>query len=248
MKSVCDCLTLSINRLSSCCFLFVITRSRPLIKHIIMAYGVDIPTQSGYIYNRKYEFDEAGRLEAAHNQTGGPPDLKTVLKEHAGGEVLAERVETVRGGIAGALMIKNKKPVVEKYQMNRGKLVHSGDGSVPYLSLSWAHTWLLHAARAKRSIDDIKVNQTNALDHIDISHRPSGASEWVKGPPPERVTVLTGDEVKLVDNADTGHLHGTRYKPEMIRYTNVGKSRTTGCEYTTSVIEAIGIEHKETTR
>ena len=50
--------------------------------------------------------------------------------------------------------------------------------------------------------------------------------------------------------ADTGtdHPHGTRYKPEMIRFYNVGKSRTTGIVYTTSLIEAIGVEHKETTR
>jgi hypothetical protein len=34
----------------------------------------------------------------------------------------------------------------------------------------------------------------------------------------------------------------------MTKYHNVGISRTTGIEYTTSVIEAIGVEHKETTR
>ena len=108
----------------------------------------------------------------------------------------------------------------------------------------------MHAARAKRSSEEIEADERNALDHIDISHRPIGANEWVDGPPPDKLTVTGGDEVKLTDTSDTGtdHPHGTRYKPEMIRYTNVGKSRTTGCEYTTSVIEAIGIEHKETTR
>ena len=34
----------------------------------------------------------------------------------------------------------------------------------------------------------------------------------------------------------------------MKKFHNVGTSRTTGMEYTTSVIEAIGVEHKETTR
>jgi hypothetical protein len=34
----------------------------------------------------------------------------------------------------------------------------------------------------------------------------------------------------------------------MKKFHNVGISRTTGIEYTTSVIEAIGVEHKETTR
>ena len=58
------------------------------------------------------------------------------------------------------------------------------------------------------------------------------------------------DPDQLVDTADTGtnHPHGTRYKPEMTRYHNVGTSRTTGIEYTTTVIEALGVEHKETTR
>jgi hypothetical protein len=34
----------------------------------------------------------------------------------------------------------------------------------------------------------------------------------------------------------------------MKKFHNVGISRTTGIEYTTSVIEAVGVEHKETTR
>lgn len=34
----------------------------------------------------------------------------------------------------------------------------------------------------------------------------------------------------------------------MIRYHNQGTSRTTGIEYTTTVIEALAVEHKETTR
>ena len=46
----------------------------------------------------------------------------------------------------------------------------------------------------------------------------------------------------------TTHPHGTRYKPEMVRYHNVGKSRNTGMIYSTTVIEAAGVEHKETTR
>jgi hypothetical protein len=34
----------------------------------------------------------------------------------------------------------------------------------------------------------------------------------------------------------------------MIRYESEGTSRTTGIQYTTTVIEALGVEHKETTR
>lgn len=121
--------------------IFSFSSSRPLIKHIIMAYGVDVPTQAGYIYNKKYELDGSGSLTVANNETGGAPDLKIVLMEHAGGDILAENMESTRGGIAGAFMGKNKKPEIEQVEMKSGKLAHSGDGSVPYLSLSWAHTW-----------------------------------------------------------------------------------------------------------
>jgi hypothetical protein len=214
-----------------------------------MAYGVDVPTESGYIYNKKYELDKEGNVLIPRNETGGPPNLKTVLWEHPRGELRGETLEAPRVSLAEAIMgqRQDKHHVIE---MTAGKLARSGDGSVPYLSLSWAHTWLLHAARARRfsKADRASVDQKNALDFIKISHRPIGAAQWVDGPPPEQLTIV--DEQKLVDTADTGtdHPHGTRYKPEMTRYHNVGVSRKTGIEYTTSVIEAIGVEHKEATR
>jgi hypothetical protein len=215
-----------------------------------MAYGVDIPTESGYIYNKKYDLDSAGNIEATLNVTDGPPNLKSILKEYPRGELRAESLDaSSRGSIADAFMGKRSEKQ-HRVAMTTGKLSHSGDGSVPYLSLSWAHTWLLHTARARRfsETDKATIDEKNALDYIDISHRPIGAAVWVDGPPPEQLTII--DEHKLVDTADTGtdHPHGTRYKPEMIRYHNVGISRKTGIEYTTSVIEAIGVEHKETTR
>jgi hypothetical protein len=224
---------------------------RPLIKHVIMAYGVDIPTEVGYIYNKKYQIDEEpdniNDIESK-NETSGLPNLKTVFWEEPRGKVTMESVEAPRGSIADHFIKKKIKK--EPFASKNEKLVHSGDGSVPYISLSWVHTWLLHAARAKRFSEDDRVttDQRNALDHIAISHRPHGAIEWVEGPSPKQIELL--DPSKLVDTADTGtdHPHGTRYKPEMTRYHNVGTSRTTGIEYTTTVIEALGVEHKETTR
>jgi hypothetical protein len=126
-------------------------------------------------------------------------------------------------------------------------LPHSGDGSVPYLSLSWAHTWLLHAVRALRHSGKHE-GPVNPLIDVQISHRPKGAMEWLVGPPPDHEIV--GEDKKVEDSSDTGtaHPHGTRYKPLMLRYDNRGTSRTTGIEYTTTVIEAVGVEHKETTR
>jgi hypothetical protein len=222
--------------------------SRPLIKHIIMAYGVDIPTEAGYIYSKRQYMDEKTTKtnKDAVREFDGPPLLKSVIWEDPKGKLTVEEMGPTRGGIGDTLM--KKKPKREPLEGAANKLQHSGDGSVPYLSLAWAHTWLLHAARAKRFSDnDVRQDRKNTLDHIQVSHRPLGATtEWVKGPPLTKLEI----ELKLVDTADTGtsHPHGTRYKPEMIRYHNVGISRTTGIEYTTSVIEAIGVEHKETTR
>lgn len=206
---------------------------RPLIKHIIMAYGVDIPTETAYKYKKKIipepeEFD-------------GVPTMHEVIYED-GGDYLGERVDNVRGSLTELLVKKRKKRELKK----KSSLRHSGDGSVPYLSLAWAHTWLLHSERALRHSNDEQLG--NPLDSIDVSHRPKGATKWVQGPPPNKME--EADDKPKDDESDTGtsHPHGTKYKPEMVRFHNVGKSRTTGIDYSTTVIEAIGVEHKETTR
>jgi hypothetical protein len=213
-----------------------------------MSYGVDVSTEVGYIYSKKHQVDGPGGGIVSKNETGGLPNLRAVFTEESLGQVKLEQMEASRGILTDHFIKKKVKR--EPFDVKETKLAHSGDGSVPYLSLSWAHTWLLHAARAKRfsEEDRVSTDQKNALDYIEISHRPHGAMEWVEGPPPEQVD--KAEEPKLVAETDTGtdHPHGTRYKPEMIRYHNVGTSRTTGIEYTTSVIECSGVEHKETTR
>ena len=83
-----------------------------------------------------------------------------------------------------------------------------------------------------------------------MTHRPKGGIEWVDGygadPREEVEETANGD--KDDDDTGTSHPHGTRYKPKMVRFQSSGKSRSTGMQYTTTVIEAIGVEHKETTR
>ena len=233
----------------ACLFPLLTSLSRPLIKHVILAYGVDYPTEVGYVYEKEYKVESHGAKPDPNNgEPGSMPILKSVLWEEPGGKVTIEEVDNSRGGLTDVLI--KKKPKREPFETNEARLPHSGDGSVPYLSLSWAHTWLLHAARAKRFSEDDRAvveDQQNALNYIEISHRPQGEIDWIEGPPPKP---FGQDEPKRVEEADTGtnHPHGTRYKPEMIRYHNVGTSRTTGIEYTTSVIEAVGVEHKETTR
>jgi hypothetical protein len=210
---------------------------RPLIKHVILAYGVDVPTEVGYSYKKK----ESPPLPKG-DEFDGVPYLHRVILEDAHGQLLAEKLETTRHALADLLKKRRKR---ERFA--KSSLHHSGDGSVPYLSLSWAHTWLLHAGRAARHLGN-EAETGNPLDEIAVSHRPKGAMEWVEGAPPKQTG--PADEKKKVEESDTGtkHPHGTRYKPEMHRFHSKGKSRTTGMEYTTTVIEALGVEHKETTR
>lgn len=213
------------------------TWERPLIKHVIMAYGVDVPTEIGF------EYLKTNRIGEDLPNFDGVPLIRTAYWEKAGGKIDAEVMNPAKGRMSGFW----KKP--KRGPERAGKLHHSGDGSVPYLSLAWAHTWLLHAVRAQKySEPDIDVGSTNPLDAIVISHRPEGEMTWVAGPPPKRIRLVAEKKVEESSDTGTAHPHGTRYKPEMVRYHSHGRSRTTGMEYTTSVIEAVAVEHKETTR
>jgi Lecithin:cholesterol acyltransferase len=215
------------------------TWERPLIKHVIMAYGVDIPTEIGYEY-LKTERITAEKKDATKSDNF--PNIHTAFWETAGGAISTEHFEQPKSNKLTDFWKKKQK----REPLRDGKWHHSGDGSVPYLSLAWSHTWLLHAVRARRYSGKL---DGNPLDDIEIRHRPEGATEWVDGPPPKRIAPLLGEK-KVEESSDTGtaHPHGTKYKPEMVRYHNVGISRTTGIEYTTTVIEALAVEHKETTR
>jgi Lecithin:cholesterol acyltransferase len=216
-----------------------IWNSRPHIKHVIMAYGVDLPTEVGYVYKKTQRHGEES------TEPDGVPFLDRVIWEEPNGKLSEERMDVARGTLDSIV----KKKVKREPLQVQSRLQRSGDGTIPYLSLSWAHTWLLHGIRAQRYSQGEQQQQsgTNALDDVDVSHRPKGAMEWVKGAP---VFTMTDDRTKQKEDGDTGttHPHGTKYKPEMVRYHNVGQSRKTGMKYSTTVIEAIGVEHKETTR
>jgi len=215
------------------------TWERPLIKHVIMAYGVDVPTEVGYVYRKK----ETTNKKDKKGEYDGIPNLDAVLWEVAGGKIEIEDKNAEGLSLSDILFLK-KKPRRVPYM--DGHHEHGGDGSVPYLSLSWAHTWLLHSVRALRHSGS-KDGPLNPLDHIHVSHRPKGAVEWKDGPSPKQVIVL-GEKLDNMKDTGTSHPHGTKYKPEMIRYHSNGTSRTTGIAYTTTVIEAIGVDHKEATR
>jgi hypothetical protein len=176
---------------------------------IELSFSLLLSTKKGYIYRRD--------LEKATET--GIPHLKAVLWENPGGELTLEAMVESRGGIADVFA---KKPKRRPFNWTdpAAQLVHSGDGSVPYLSLSWAHTWLLHAARARRYTEDQRQLSTkstdvmnkkkSALDYIHVSHRPRGEIDWIDGPPP--VEKDSNDRnTRTIEDTGTSHPHGTRY-------------------------------------
>jgi hypothetical protein len=204
-----------------------------------MAYGVDVSTEVGYEYRKRRETKK--KRAANKEEFDGPPVLAKVIWESARGVLEQEHIESSRGGLTEVLIKKKLK--VEPFL--NGSMLHSGDGTIPYISLSWAHTWLLHAIRAQRHT--YGKQQGSILDTVQVSHRPEDQLEWRPGRPPQKQTA--NDKRRKADtDTGTSHPHGTKYKPEMVRFHNVGKSRNTGMEYSTTVIEAAGVEHKETTR
>lgn len=245
------------------------TWDRPHIKHIILAYGIDYPTEVGYVYKklnkRKSQSQNVEREGATPEQVVEKgvneyddrlPLLQTIIWEEPTGVIIEESKIPEPKSLTESVMRKKKS--TKRFLNNgdgQGKLDHSGDGSVPYISLAWAHTWLLHATRAMRRSrfdknEGERISDDNALESIVVSYRPKGGSEWLEGGKRLSKENSSVESKKSNQDSDTGakHPHGTKYKPEMFRFQSKGKSRSTGMEYTTAVIEAMGVEHKETTR
>ena len=231
------------------------TPDRPHIKHVIMAYGTDIRTEVGYVYRKS-----AKELLNATDQESfdGVPSISQVIVEEQNGKLIIESLNQTKSSFTETILRK-KKDTRRPLHTENGKspkwLHHSGDGTIPYISLMWAHTWLLHARRAMSTLalreQKLSNPQNNALDAIKVTHRPKGGVEWIDGygaDPREDVEETPANGDKDDDDTGTSHPHGTRYKPKMVRFQSSGKSRSTGMQYTTTVIEAIGVEHKETTR
>ena len=237
------------------------TPERPHIKHVVMAYGTDVPTEAGYIYKKIDRKPNPNNNTASPERTkafDGVPEMYKVMWEEKHGRIIEESMPEP-STFTESILFKKKQT---RRPFNSGDsslwLHHSGDGTIPYLSLMWAHTWLLHATRAMRSTNHTMPmlegerisNPHNALDSIKVSHRPKGGNDWIEGYGADPRVDENYDYSSRSNIGDTGtsHPHGTKYKPKMVRFQSEGKSRSTGMEYTTTVIEAIGVEHKETTR
>ena len=272
------------------------TPDRPHIKHVILAYGTDVPTEIGYVYRKKdlVESPTVANMTSSSSKKShgfdGVPSMTEVIWEEPHGRLARESKLVEPASFAKRITRKkksNRRPLVVNGIESPAWLHHSGDGTIPYISLMWAHTWLLHATRATRTTTNMTSmlegerisDQDNALDSIIVTHRPKGGSAWMEGYGADPRDKENGD-FESPNDSDTGtsHPHGTKYKvsyliarhvfpsnmiaslatflcctlheykPKMVRFQSSGKSRSTGMEYTTTVIEAIGVEHKETTR
>ena len=224
---------------------------RPHIKHVIMAYGVDLATEAGYIYKKTEQLletddDSRSTKRFKKKEFDGVPSLKGVVWEKPRGKLDYEsKLESFAETLLGKKRVR-RQPLKGDSGEALNWLHHSGDGTIPYLSLMWAHTWLLHAIRGAMKSSDTTVS---ILDSIQVSHRQKGGNEWLEGYGSDPLMFEHGAPIGSFDgDTGTSNPHGTKYKPKMIRFQTSGNSRLTGMEYTTTVIEAIGVEHKETTR
>jgi hypothetical protein len=209
----------------------------------------------GYVYKKTDRADSNAGNTTKKEKFDGVPFLANVIWEEPRGRLVSESQMSEPTSFTDTLLFKKKekrRPLRIAPDETTSWLHHSGDGTIPYISLMWAHTWLLHATRAMRSLNSTEgeriSNPKNALDSIRVSHRPKGGNEWMDGYGAEPMG-NNNEESRTIDgDTGTSHPHGTKYKPKMVRFEANGRSRSTGMEYTTTVIEAIGVEHKETTR
>mmetsp|Transcript_7080 Transcript_7080/g.15624 ORF Transcript_7080/g.15624 Transcript_7080/m.15624 type:complete len:1126 (+) Transcript_7080:135-3512(+) len=243
------------------------TPDRPHIKHVILAYGTDVATEIGYVYrktdlvqNSSATNTTTSSKKESNDPYDGLPSMTEIIWEEPQGRLVRES-KVVEPATFTETLLRKKKQNRRPLKVNGESaswLHHSGDGTIPYISLMWAHTWLLHATRAMRTTTNTTAsmlegerisNPNNALDSIKVTHRPKGGNEWVEGYGADPRDEEDGDSESSSDgDTGTSHPHGTKYKPKMVRFQSSGKSRSSGMEYTTTVIEAIGVEHKETTR
>ena len=224
-----------------------------------MAYGCDVPTEASFVYKKREHFDESSNSTASKTEEfDGIPAVSHVMWEEQHGKLILESKESSSFTFTDTILRK-KKQIRRVFNVSDQPQLHqSGDGTIPYISLMWAHTWLLHATRAVQTSNQTAPmkdgerisNPNNALDSIKVSHRPKGGNEWEEGYGANPQTAYDTSYESRSNLGDTGTAqpHGTKYKPKMVRFQSSGKSRSTGMEYTTTVIEAIGVEHKETTR
>ena len=240
------------------------TPRRPPIRRVIAAYGVDIRTEVGYVF-AKQQYEDCIEADTADISSGrddgnGLPTLKKVFWEENRGSITEEELSKKDLNVFSRLVkstdVQRTHRIFNDTEV-KIRLPHAGDGTIPYLSLSWVHTWLLESM--DKSIESVG-NSRSLFENIKIKQRKEGGDEWIvldRAAPmcdEQHKQCDYGDVMRVVDPDVTRTIpHGTNYKPEMVKWIACGTapSHTNddgAIPYSTTVIEAGGVEHKETTR
>jgi hypothetical protein len=123
-----------------------ITPDRPHIKHVILAYGTDIPTEVGYHYRKTDVADNSTATNTTESEVyDGVPPLVEVIWEEPQGRLASESKVVEPASFKDKLLRKKKekrRPLKGKDGEAKTWLHHSGDGTIPYISLMWAHSKL----------------------------------------------------------------------------------------------------------
>ncbi|GMI32741.1 hypothetical protein TeGR_g7794 [Tetraparma gracilis] len=182
------------------------TWARPPIQNIVIVYGVDVPTEVGYVYSEQ--------------QLDPLPKLEEVLWENAGGEITVEVL-----GAGGW----TRKPKTRPLRVDPNLAwTRSGDGTVPYMSLSHAFTWLADDSSEELDVGTISVS---------VKHATSARFGSLAESPDD--TCFENDIAGVGQCLDE-ETHMERFSSRV--------QADNGVVLSTAVIEARGVEHKEITR
>ena len=132
--------------------------------------------------------------------------------------------------------------------MGQGSWTRSGDGTVPYMSLSHSLTWLLDEGSDAADLGDVSFSVKVEGDDRWRSRRERDEGEAAGAEPPEPTCDKRVFE-RDVAKAKLCFLVNSKIKSKisMEKFESV-VTRDDGKVFRTVVIEAVGIEHKAITR
>ena len=115
---------------------------------VVMAYGCDVPTEVAYIYKKT---DLLKPVNSTSNTTAsetdsfdGIPTMSHVIWEEKHGKLILEsKLSDPSFTSFTDTILRKKKQIRRPFNVSSAepRLHQSGDGTIPYISLMWAHTW-----------------------------------------------------------------------------------------------------------
>ena len=113
-----------------------------------MAYGCDVPTEMAYVYKKT---DIMKSVNSTFNTTTPKtdsfdriPTMSQVIWEEKHGKLILEsKIPDPSFSSFTDAILRKKKQMRRPFNVSSAepRLHQSGDGTIPYISLMWAHTW-----------------------------------------------------------------------------------------------------------